>query len=1137
MKRKTALITLVSLCAALVPQVSYAEEDYAQIFFGGGGVNINIEDLLFSEGSPIYEERDGASVLKLRGGSAVYADIDINDDLFPSFENGSYAVTVRYYDEGKGWFTIRYEDEETDPKSDVWREADRAVMQDTKTWKEHTFYLDQCLLNNNNAQKSDLMISSYARRYGGFTPDPVLIKSVKIEKSLPYDPIILNVTSANVGNIFRADDEKELIPVIKNIMKYPIDCELSYRFLTHSGNDLGGEGKLEFDLGGFETKQTEAIKVPDNITRYGTYDIEVSVNVHGNIEGKEYNKTVEPVQYDFSIMNKQNEGEASNRIIKTNSHIGSKYGDPDIALKLTREAGLSGIRDELRWEVAEKRKGGYTYPEPARDWVPKAKQYDLDRMWILDYGNLLYEDNIKAFPDDSLFPGSETAFLNYVDWISKTFKGEIEYYQLWNEPDVKGFNFHRSSAEQYTKMLKKVHDVVKKNDPNGEVVGFGVSRYGINYVRDAVACRAADYMDAASFHPYQFSGKFSGAVFKEKVQEMHDAFASVGKPDMPLYVTEMGIAAYPEGGLWPDEYGAAAQNIQLWTITEAEQLVDSLYAFHFINPIPATLWENAASQENRWGFINHENERVPYSARPAGIAAAAFNKLVCNAEMKNKYINTVDDEGHETYVYHLKRESDGKDVLVYWTEYGSETLGIKLGTDHAESFDLYSNSEGQLNATNGVFTLTTSYEPTYLVGDFSDFEITEPVIMTNGGRAAAYYNDTIDISYSDFAGRTLRADVTADDALEISSNEGITNGEGKLSVIAGKNMDDEEGMTVKLYDNDGNMVYYGKYHVIRNSSEINITAFVTPYNETAQMRQTLNLTVGNTTKTCDLTGSMIVDLSAIGGEKQKRTLVALKPGQSTTLQYNMPISKTEYIMELPLEYSFDGMQEEEKTIKLIPHPECAYAKTPPPIHGKYSRDDWSGGSWFKADDYIGAHRYAVWEGPKDVSVTAKMMWDETNLYLVAEVSDDTFYNPYDGEYSWQGDGIQIGIANEELIKTMSADKGEEYTYTDITMYHAPDGTNKIYRNSAQFSDLSTYCFIDGELSFEKYGSKWIYRAAVPWKEILGENRPVKEGDDLRMGLLANDNDGDGRYYMEFCEGIAHDKAYPGFCRLHLMGNK
>ena len=171
-----------------------------------------------------------------------------------------------------------------------------------------------------------------------------------------------------------------------------------------------------------------------------------------------------------------------------------------------------------------------------------------------------------------------------------------------------------------------------------------LARMGGAILKKGTVLRQADYMDAASFHPYQFSGKFSGAVFKEKVQEMHDAFASVGKPDMPLYVTEMGIAAYPEGGLWPDEYGAAAQNIQLWTITEAEQLVDSLYAFHFINPIPATLWENAASQENRWGFINHENERVPYSARPAGIAAAAFNKLVCNAEMKNKYINTVDDE-------------------------------------------------------------------------------------------------------------------------------------------------------------------------------------------------------------------------------------------------------------------------------------------------------------------------------------------------------------------------------------------------------------------------------------------------------------------------------------------------------------
>ena len=1132
--KKTAILTLFSICISLLPQsVWAADEEYAQCFFGGG-TNVNIESFAFSEGSPIYEERDGQNLLKLRGGSSVYADIDVDDALFPTSENGTYAVTVRYFDEGKGWFTVRYEDEESYAASDIWREAERAVMQNTKTWKEHTFYLDRCILNNSNAANSDFMLAAYARRYGGFSPEPVFIKSVKIESCMPSAPIILDISSDNYGNIFDGDDEKELFPIVTNIMKYPLSGEISYRFMTHNGNDLGGEGKLEFNINELEKKQLEAIKIPENITRYGTYEIEVSVAVKGNINTQAYIRNIEPVGYDFSIMNKLDEGEPLNRTIKTNSHIGTKYGDPDITLKLTREAGFSGIRDELRWETAETQKGRYTYPEPARDWVPVAGENNLDRMWILDFGNLLYADNVKAFPDNSLFPGYENAFLNYVDWISNTFKGDIEYYQFWNEPDVKGFNHHRSSAEQYTKMLKKVYETVKKNDPDGEVVGFGVSRYGIDYVRDSVACGAADYMDAASFHPYQFSGKFSGAVYKEKVQEMHDAFAAVGKPDMPLYITEMGIAAYPEGGLWPNEYGSAAQNIQLWTITQAEELVDSLYAFHYVNPIPTTLWENAASQENRWGFINHENERVPYSARPAGIAAAAYNKLVGNVKLVNKYIHTVDDEGHQTYVYHLKRELDGKDVLVYWTEYGSQTFGINLGTDRAQAFDLYSNYEGDLKATNGVFTLTSSFEPAYLIGDFSDFSICDAVINTNGGRISAYYNDYIDISYKDQSGRKLRAEISADDAVTVLKNDGISNGEGVVSLLVGNDMQDEANIGVKLYDSDENMVYNAKYHVINSNAAIDTTAFLSPYNEMINTRRSLNLTIQNTTKTCSLTGDVEVDLTGIGGAKQIRKIVNLKPYQSTTLQYNMPVYNSEYIMEIPVSYELEGMPEiQTETIRIIPQIECAYAKKAPTINGKYDRTEWKDGNWFKAEDYIGTHKYATWEGKDDVSVTSKMMWDEKNLYLVAEVTDDVFFNPYDGEFSWQGDGIQIGIANEEQVKTMGSDLGEEYAYTDITMYHAPDGGNKIYRNTVQFSDLPVFCFIDGKFSFERYGSKWIYRASIPWDEILGEDHPVKEGDNLRMGLLVNDNDGDGRNYIEFCEGIAHDKAYPGFCRLRL----
>ncbi len=1134
MKIKTALITILSMLLPLIPVTSYAGDDYVEIFFGGGGADVNIEDFRYVEGSPIYEERDGQSVLKLRGGSCVYIAFDVSDDAFSAFGDNSYAVTVRYFDEGNSWFVVRYEDEESAGDSNLWRETERVEMEDTKTWKEHTFYLDKCTLTT----ADDIFIAAYARRYGGFPPSYVLVKSVKMEKSLPQNPITLEVTSAHDGNIFRADDKKELFPIIENITEYPLNCELSYRFMTHNGNDLGGGGKIRCELEASQTKRLDAIKVPDNITRYGTYEIEASVDVSGDINGEEYIRTVAPVQYDFSIMNKLDEGESTNRLIKTNSHIGTKYGDPDIALRLIREAGLSGIRDELRWETAETAKGKFTYPEPARDWVPKADEYDLDKMWILAFGNRLYGDNVKTFPDDALFPGSEKAFLNYVDWVSKTFKGKIDYYQFWNEPDVKGFNYHRSDAAQYTKMLKKVYELVRKNDPQGEVVGFGVSRYGIDYVRDAVKLGAADYMDAASFQPYQFSGKFSGAVYKEKVQEMRDAFASVGKPDMPLYITEMGVAAYPEGGLWPNEYGAAAQNIQIWAITEAEELVDSLYAFHFINPIPATLWENASSQENRWGFINHENERVPYSARPAGIAAAAYNKIIGNAKMTDKYINTVDEDGHRTYAYKFKRESDGRDVLIYWTEYGSETFGIKLGADKAEALDMYSNSEGELYAEDGVFTLTSSYEPAYLVGDFSDFEITTPVITTTGGRLSAYYNDSIDISYCDAAKRALMAEVSADDALSVTENNGIANGVGTVRVSVGNDLTDEAGMSVKLCNADGKMVYNAKYHVINSGSAVRIGASVAPYNENVGLRKTLNLTVENTTGTVGLTGDVSVDFTELGGEKQSRRLVNLKPGQSATLSYNMPVSDAEYIMELPIEYSLESMSQTEREIlRVIPNPECAYAKTPPPIDGAYRRNDWSGGSWFKADDAIGAHKYTAWEGKKDVSFMGKMMWDENNLYIVAEVTDDVFHNPYDGEDSWNGDGIQIGIANEDVVTAMSSDKGEEYTYTDITMYRAPDGKDKIYRNLSQFSDLPNYCFIDGKFNLEKSGIKWIYRAAIPWKEILGENRPVKAGDNLRMGFLINDNDGSDRNYMEFCEGIAHDKSYPGFCRLHLAEKK
>ncbi len=547
---------------------------------------------------------------------------------------------------------------------------------------------------------------------------------VEVDERGLDDPLSVSVTSDHAGNIFDGDDSKTLYINAQNNTSYDLSASLTYNWYKHNGVLIKKGGSIGFDIGA-RADAAYQVPVPEDIAEYDTYYLEITREVNGSVAGNAYEMTYEPEKYDFSIMNKLDPDESPNRAIRTNSHHGISWGDPATVLSMARDAGFSGIRDEIRWHQAETVKGSYTAPSGKRDWITNAENNGLSRLWILDYSNMLYTDNVYAFPDNSRFPGSEEAFLNYVDWVSRTYKGRIDYYQLWNEPDTKGFNYYRTGAKKYAELLKKVYEVIKANDPDAKVVGVAASRNGYSFANLVLYYGGGDYMDAISFHPYQASGKFSGESLITTINNYKNSLKAYGHEDMPILITEMGIAAYPEGGTWPNEYVAAAQTIQMWTIAQAEPAVEAVYEFHFQNNYPGILWDNAESEQQRWGLINHENELVPYSARPGAIAAAAYNKLIGNAELVDRYSTDADSSGHKTYIYRFRREKDGKDVLIYWTEYGNQTINIDLGAEAAEGYDMNSNATGTKKSKSGVFTLATSYKPSYIVGEFSKFAVSK----------------------------------------------------------------------------------------------------------------------------------------------------------------------------------------------------------------------------------------------------------------------------------------------------------------------------------------------------------------------------------------------------------------------------
>ncbi len=1134
-KRIISFLSALCMIAAVFPCMAYAAEQdeqsgYALVSFDGGK-NVHISGLTPVEGNDVYEIRDGVRVLKLgqNGGGPNYMAIDVEDGLFPPDTTKYFAVTVRYYDEGHGWFGFRYNQTVTETPS--W------AMTDTRTWKEHTFYIDNITFENKSARNSDIMLAGWLYNMMALTPEAVYIQWIKIEESYPQDPVQLDVTSAHTGNIFGGDDPKTLILNAKNTLEDKAECELSYQVLDYDGKVMSDEKSISFSAAAGETVKNE---ITADVSRYGLYRLKTRLKTRGKYKGRDIETDTGEVCYDFSVMNKFKDGEEGNRFLKTNSHhgdfdtFGNPRGDTALEASLFKEAGLTGDRDEYRWNNVELSKGSLNVPAMG-DIVSPIVDSDMDMLMILCYGNTQYTPGYnteKIFPDNSLFPGYEERFLDYVDWITKKFKGKVKYYEFWNEPNgIPNFNYLGASPEQYAAMLKKVYPVVKKNDPDAIVVGMSIAIAGVEFTRAALKAGAGDYMDMASFHPYVFNMDFNGDRYKGIIGSVRDVYTECGYPDMPFLLTEVGICAWPESGLWPNDYAAAAQITQMYTITQGESLAEAFYIFQYVNEGVGVHWAEG-TQEQRWGLVNHYNERVPYSAHPGAIATAAYNKLIGNAQPVT-YKTRLSDSGKRTYAYQFKREKDGKDVLIFWTELGGDNIGLKLGADTAEVYDMFSNSEGTLHADNGVFSVTSSFEPVYLVGDFSELEFTDEVITSNGGRVSAMKGEDLSLQYSDAAGRTLSAETDSDKNVEPTGTGASEPGKTTVNFKIGDEFNQEERVAVKLFDG-GKMVYYGLNHVIETERPIKLSASVTQHSAKVTGRDVLTLNVLNATLGYELNGSVTVDFTDIGGTKQSASVIGLKSGDTVQLKYNLPVSHSKSVMELDVRYDFESTGPGTENVLVTPDFNCAYTSTPPPIRGEYSRKDWTGSDWVGAKDAYAASEYSGWSGPEEASMEATMLWDEKNLYLLAEVTDDVFYNPYEGVNSWQGDGIQFGIRNDTDSSKLVEGNNNVLTFTELAIYRGADGSGNLYRNVSQFEDLPVG-EAKGDVNIEQIDGKWIYRAAIPWSEILGEIRSVKSGDVMHLGMLLNDNDGQGRSFMRFCEGIAHNKSPEKFSTMTLVG--
>lgn len=330
-------------------------------------------------------------------------------------------------------------------------------------------------------------------------------------------------------------------------------------------------------------------------------------------------------------------------------------------MKAAKAAGFTMVRDECRWSKVETTKGVYQIPEHIRNYIDYAYKNGTEVLLILAFGNKLYTDGESYMP-----VGEEQleAFGKYCAYVANEFKGKVKYFEIWNEPNHKGFNAGDASATDYVALMKTAYNAVKSVNSEAYLMGISEGERAESYVRDVLEAGGGKYMDAVSIHPYAcWMDNIAEETYMldTEVTAVKKAITDAGL-DLPIWITEVGYRS--STGTYTSEQ-KAAYNVRTAVEFKSDSRIDKMFFYELHSSSP-----DINDSESNFGFLNYD-----------GSPSVSFdmilnaNNILANADFVQKW------QSNKYYtLYKFRDRVKNEDIFVLWTK-GSKERKVSISAD------------------------------------------------------------------------------------------------------------------------------------------------------------------------------------------------------------------------------------------------------------------------------------------------------------------------------------------------------------------------------------------------------------------------------------------------------------------------
>ncbi len=769
---------------------------------------------------------------------------------------------------------------------------------------------------------------------------------------------------------------------------------------------------------------------------------------------------------------------------------GPRQWSPDV-IPLIARAGFGFARDEAAWAQQETTKGQIVFTQKALDYTAAYAANGLDFMNILAYGNPLYHEYEAPVTQEG-----RDGFANYADASVAQFGTDDTVYEVWNEWNWRKLTEPAAGrADYYVDLLRTTSDRVRATHPDAKLIGPALSpalATWPQWIDEFIAEGGLEYIDAFSIHPYvqTTTPEATLAILTTVRQKL----AAAGHADMPIVFSEQGWnTSTGEHHVTESVQSANLVRAQLLSLAEGVEQY-AIYDFKDDGLDPA-------EKEHHFGIIGHEGDvRGAYRPKPAYVAQALMSRRI-NGRPALGWSEL--DDG----VYDVRfQAAGGETVHALWSTGAPVTVAL-TSTGSVDVHGIHGGYEELVPDGTGRVYVDADTDPVFVTGPISAADVSARHSLSvseafTGAPATGTWAVDLTGSSTGFDGVITVGDQTT-----------------TATVAAGERA--EIAVTLPPATRAGNRTW--------RATVSEGAATVARIGATAQARPTLEVT-GSHALTAD--GDDVLRLRARNNSSAPATVdgvdwtVGAESGVAVGDQ-EIPAGGSRQV-DVPVELvaptswgatlrapsgdsAVDGTLRPAGDLSAAPSAPVDVDGEVDPVIGRLTATE------LPEPDTDG------WGGAADLS--GRLWWthDAENLYLTAEVVDDTAAQPAMGANIWQGDSVQVGL--------VAGAPGEETRTHEVGVAVTDAGGIEVWRWGPR--DLgSDLAGVRGAAARDDAAGTTTYELAIPFASL-----PAFRDDGLVAAtVVVNENDGSGREgWATWGEGVAESKDAAKYNPLALSG--